>query len=91
MALDIFTLKQDIMTAAELGAAALLKMEKPLSDELTTSQAHKLVGRIWFEKYKDQLTSRRKGTASNSAIIYSRLEIMALKKAQSIRIENIIK
>ena len=89
--MDLFRLKQEIMASAQLGAAAILKMEKPLSDELTTRQAQAFVGRRWFDRNKEHLTGRRKGKSSNSAIVYSRLEIMALKRAQEVSISELIK
>ena len=42
--MDLFTLKQHIMEVVELGAAAIVKLQKPLSDEMTRRQAYKFAG-----------------------------------------------
>lgn len=82
--MDLFTLKQEMMEMAQLAVQAIVKDVMPVSDELTTRQAYKKFGRRWVDKQIKNKTikGRRKGTAENSPVIYSRFELMAIKQAE---------
>lgn len=84
--MDLFTLKQHIMEVAELGAAATVKLQKPLSDEMTRRQAYEFAGEGWIDRHTaaGNLHPVRRGNKSTSPIIYSRLEILALKQAEKL-------
>ncbi len=82
--IDLFTLKQEMMEMAQLAVLAFAKEAAPVSDELTTRQAYDKFGRRWVDRQIQQgnIKGHRKGLAVNSPIIYSRLELMALKQAE---------
>jgi len=71
---------------AVLGALATLKLQNPSFDEVTKSEAYKIAGsRRWLDGHikKGNITPVRRGTAKNSPVYYSRLEIAALKEAEA--------
>lgn len=86
---SLFQLKQDIMQMAELGASAAVKALQPRADELTTNEAYSFAGRRWLEYQirHGNIRGVKKGPARNSPVVFSRFEIMALKKAESAEFE----
>lgn len=90
--MDLFTLKQHIMEATELAALAVLRLQNPSFDEVKSSEAYKIAGSVRWLRYHikhGNIRPIRRGTAKNSPIYYSRLEIAALKKAeQEMRFNN---
>lgn len=83
---DIFTLKQTIIEAGEIAALAVIKQLNPSFDDVNYKEATELAGsRRWLDFHikKGNITKIRRGTASNSRIYYSRLEIAAVKKAEA--------
>lgn len=86
MYVDIFTLKQTIIEAGEIAALSVLKQLYPSFDEVRYKEAVKLAGSERWLKYhiqKGTLIGHRRGTAKNSPIYYSRIEIAAVKKAEN--------
>ena len=84
---DLFDLKQQIMETTELAALAVLRLQNPSFDEIKSSEAYRVAGSERWLKYhvkKGNIRPARRGTAKNSPIYYSRLEIAALKKAETI-------
>jgi hypothetical protein len=78
--------KDLVMEMATLGAQAALRLQTPAFDEVTQSEAYRIVGdRRWVDRHIKEGTLRpiRRGTAKNSPIFYSRLEIAALRIAES--------
>lgn len=83
--MDIYTLKQQIIEATEFAAMAVLRLQNPSFDEVKLSEACKLAGSERWLKYhikKGNIKPIRRGTAKNSPMYFSRLEIAALKKAE---------
>lgn len=83
--MDVFTLKQQIVEATELAALAVLRLQNPSFDEVKLTEAYKIAGSERWLKYhikQGNIKPVRRGTAKNSPIYYSRLEIAALKKAE---------
>jgi hypothetical protein len=80
----VATEMQNLLVAASLIAVAVAKELSPAKDELTARQAYAQYGKPWVEeqKRKGLLTTRRKGTAKNSPVLYSKLEIEALLEAE---------
>jgi hypothetical protein len=81
---DIFTIKELMISCAELGAAMALKTLQPKSDDLTKRQVFEKFGRAWLQdmERKGLIKGKRKGPAKNSPIYYSKAELMALKNAE---------
>jgi hypothetical protein len=84
--MDIIVLKKDIQEIAEITAISFLKQLNPVFDDLKRKDAYKIAGVRWLNYHikKGNIKGVRRGTASNSPIYYSRLEIAALKKAEAI-------
>ena len=83
--MDVFTLKQQIVEATELAALAVLRLQDPSFDEVKLNDAYRIAGSERWLKYHikhGNIKPIRRGTAKNSPIYYSRLEIAALKKAE---------
>jgi hypothetical protein len=83
--MDIFTLKQQIIDTTELAAMAVLRLQNPSFDEVKLSEAYVIAGSERWLKYhikQGNIKPIRRGTAKNSPIFFSRLEIAALKKAE---------
>lgn len=78
------TRADEIRRYAEIGARLVLKELKPLSDELSITQANKIYGRRWIKTQMDRgnLKGHRKGAAQNSPIILSRVDIECLREAE---------
>jgi hypothetical protein len=78
-------LKEEIAEQTELAALATLKLQNPAFDEVKLKDAYKIAGSERWLKYhikQGHIKPVRRGTASNSPIYYSRLEIAALKRAE---------
>lgn len=84
--MDVFTLKQQIVEATELAALAVLRLQNPSFDEVKLNEAYQIAGSERWLKYhikQGNIKPIRRGTAKNSPIYYSRLDIAALKKAEA--------
>lgn len=84
--MDIFGLKQTIMETTELAALAVLKLQNPSFDEVKYKEACKIAGSVRWLRYHIQagnIKPIRRGNAKNSPIYYSRLEIAAVRKAET--------
>lgn len=84
--MDLQMLKDQIVEATELAALGVAKQMFPAFDEVKFSEAVKIAGSERWLKYHikaGNLRLVRRGTAKNSPIYYSRLEIAALKKAEA--------
>ena len=90
MNIDLFELKQQIIEAGEIAAMGMVKIIYPAKDEVCYSEACKMAGdRRWVDLHEKagRLKSHRRGAARNSKKYYSRMDIYALKKAESMRAE----
>lgn len=84
--MSITELKREILETTELAALQVLKLQNPAFDEVKTEEAYKLAGsRRWlkFHIKAGNIQPIRRGRAKNSPIYWSRLEIAALKKAET--------
>lgn len=84
--MDLFTLKQTFLDAAEITALAVVKLQNPAFDEVKYAEAVKIAGSERWLKFHiktGNIKPIRRGTAKNSPIYYSRLEIAAVKKAEA--------
>jgi hypothetical protein len=89
--MDINTLKQTIIEATELPVIATLRQLYPSFDDVKLSEAYKIAGsERWLKNHIKQgnIKGIRRGTAKNSPIYFSRLEIAALKKAEAMMTES---
>lgn len=87
MYVDLFTLKKEIIEAGEIAALSVMRLQNPSFDEIKYSEAVKVAGsKRWLDYHikKGTITQIRRGTAKNSPIYYSRLEIAAVKKAENV-------
>lgn len=85
--IDLFTLKQQIIDTTELAAMAVLRLQNPSFDEVKLSEAFKIAGsERWLRHHikAGNIKPIRRGTAKNSPKYFSRLEIAALKKAETL-------
>jgi len=83
--MELQELKQEIMEVATIGALALLRQQNPAFDEVKLKEAYLIAGsQRWLRHHirKGNIKPIRRGTAKNSPVYYSRLEIAALKKAE---------
>lgn len=74
------------METVELAALAVLRLQNPSFDEVKLNEAYQIAGSERWLKYhikQGNIKPIRRGTAKNSPIYYSRLEIAALKKAEN--------
>lgn len=80
----VATEMQNLLVAASLIAVAVAKELTPVSDELTARKAYAIYGKPWIEEQRRRglLTTRRKGKARNSPLLFSKLEIEALLEAE---------
>lgn len=91
--MNLYSLKNEIIEATELAALAVLRLQNPAFDEVKLKDAYKIAGSERWLKYhikQGNIKPIRRGTAKNSPIYYSRLEIAALKKAETTFKANII-
>lgn len=75
----------EVLSAADLLAAAILKRMRPGEDEITQRQAYDEYGRKWIMRNtypEGVLRPRRIGGAKNSRLMYSRTEIAALMEVE---------
>lgn len=81
---DIIDLKNEIIQLSGLIAAAALKQQKPVADEISTRTAYRDFGREWIEyhTHRRTLSVKRNGPHPNSPKVYSRMECLALKEAE---------
>ena len=81
---SIATEMQNLLVAARLIGVAVAKELTPTSDELTARKAYAIYGKPWIEEQRQRglLTTRRKGKARNSPVLFSKLEIEALLEAE---------
>jgi len=89
--MNLFELKQTILENAELGAMAAIRLQNPKFDEVNFREACEIAGRRWvrFHIKAGNLKPIRKGPAKNSPVMYSRMDIAALKKAERINAQEI--
>ena len=88
--LDLFQTKQMYLEVAELAAMKMMQIMYPAQDEVCYADACEMVGdRRWvdFHVKAGNLKSHRRGRATNSKKFFSRMDIYALKKAETMQPE----
>lgn len=86
MQIELYQLKNIIMTASRLGATMVLTEMNPASDNLSQREAWKLYGRSRVEKWVEQglLKPRREGASANCKKYFSRTDLIAVDNAEKI-------
>lgn len=81
---------QEMLSASDILASAIVAKMSPADDEITTRQAYADYGKGWIEKnvVAGHLHRRRKGTAPNSPVMYSKHEIVTLLRAERLVAEE---
>lgn len=82
---DLVKVKIEFMEAATLAALAVIQLQNPGFDDVKLTEAYKIAGsERWLKEQikRGNIKGRRKGTAKNSPIYFSRMEIAALRKAE---------
>jgi len=85
MNVDVFQLKQILSDVSEIAALNVLRLQNPAFDEVKLQEAYKIAGSVRWLKFHikaGNIKAIRRGTAKNSPIFFSRIEIAALKKAE---------
>lgn len=80
--MDIREMSLNLITAAEIVAAAVCKQLAPKKDMISQSAAYKRYGRRWITAHKKMLTPTYQGTVNQSRVFYSILEIEAIRKTE---------
>ena len=85
--IDLFTIKQAIIESSEFAAMQIIKNMYPDMDDLSYNKAFIVAGsngRRWLEYHikHGNIHPTRRGTTKNSKLMFSRVEIHALKKAE---------
>lgn len=76
---------REVLAAADLLAAAIVRRQRPGDDEITQRQAYDEYGRRWIMRNtypEGVLRPRRIGESKNSRLMYSRTEIAALMEVE---------
>ncbi len=79
---------------SEIAALNVLRLQNPAFDEVRLNEAYKIAGSVrWLKSHikAGNIKPIRRGTAKNSPIYYSRLEIAALKRAEQINNSQFLK
>jgi hypothetical protein len=82
---DLVKMKNEIFDVSELAALQVLRLQSPGFDDVTLTEAYKVAGSEWWLRNhikRGNIKGRRKGTAKNSPVYFSRTEIAALRKAE---------
>ncbi|MDR1257868.1 MAG: hypothetical protein LBK65_01115 [Tannerellaceae bacterium] len=81
---NINDLKNDILDLAEVITAAVVRKITPFEDEIPTRQVWREFGATWlqYQLSRNRIKAHRNGPYSNSPIMYSRTELLALKEAE---------
>lgn len=84
--MDIRTIRDALVETSDLIALAVCRRTAPKSDMLSQRELYKLYDRNWINYHiaHKNIIGVKSGPARNSAVLYSRLEIEALIKAEKI-------
>lgn len=85
MYIDLFTLKQSLLQTSYIAALQVLRLQNPAFDEVKYAEAVKIAGsERWLKHHikTGNIKPIRRGTAKNSPVYYSRLEIAAVREAE---------
>jgi len=86
-------LKTQITELAEVIAAVALKHHDPVADEITERKAKKDFGSRWiaYHNERNHIQWTRKGKCKNSPKVTSRSALLALREAEKIGAQSILK
>lgn len=86
--LELYELKNICMEFSELGAANYAKIVMPGKDSISQRSAYREFGEARVKRWlkNNMLKPIRSGECPTSKIIYSRAELMAADKAESINV-----
>jgi len=82
--IDLYTIKELMISCAELGAANVLKTLQPKSDDMTQREAYLKFGEEWVKRCKrnDLVKAVRRGVTKTSPIYYSKAELLSVRNAE---------
>lgn len=85
--MELYELKNLCADMAELGAARQRQHESPAADLISQREAYRLFGETRVKRWKDDglITAVRLGTTRTSKRQYSRVELMAVEKAERLQ------
>lgn len=84
--MDIRDICDALVETADLIALAVCRRTTPKSDMLSQRELYKLYDRNWINYHiaHKNIIGVKSGSAKNSSVLYSRLKIEALRKAEEI-------
>lgn len=84
--MELYELKNLIMDMSLIGAAQMLKMTSPASDNLSQREAYQAFGEGRVKRWVNtgMVGKMRSGTTVRSKFIYSRAELLAADKSERI-------
>lgn len=84
--MNIRDIQNALIESADLVALAVCRRNAPKSDMMTQRELYNSYDRKWINYHIQQKNIRgiKAGAAKNSAVLYSRLEVEALLKAEKI-------
>lgn len=87
--MDIRTLQRVLVDSAELVALAVCRHNSPKSDSMTRREMYSRYEHGWLDYHiqRGNIKGEKSGAAKNSPIRYSRLEVEALRRAESLKAE----
>ena len=81
---ELYLIKELMINCAELGARKYQPSIQPKSDDITQLQAYKQFGEGWVKNCvnRDLVKKTRRGTAKNSPIYFSKIELLSVRNAE---------
>ena len=81
---ELYLIKELMIECAELGARKYQQSIQPKSDDITQLQAYKCYGEGWVKSCikRDLVKKARRGTAKNSPIYFSKIELLTVRNAE---------
>ena len=87
MIAEIRMIQRVLVESADLVALAVCRRTKPKTDSLTRRQLYAQYEHGWLDYHiqHGNIIGEKSGSAKNSPILYSRLQVEALRKAESLK------
>lgn len=84
--MNVRDIQKVLIESADLVALAVCRRNAPKSDMMTQREMYKHYNRTWLDYHIQRKNIRgiKAGAAKNSAILYSRLEVEALLRAEQL-------
>lgn len=82
---ELYLIKKTISDIVNIALLEKDKIDAPKSDDLTQRQAYEKFGEAWVKKCvrRNLVKKHRKGTAKNSPVYYSKVELMKVRAAET--------